>query len=72
MDAQKIDWRFNNHARGPHGFALGKGVPGTVGPVELGNFDELSSNITQIDNWDSFVSLSRLLIFDNAIPVARF
>jgi len=28
MDAQKIDWRFSNHARGPHGFALGKGVPG--------------------------------------------
>jgi len=28
MDAQLIDWRFNNHARGPHGFALGKGVPG--------------------------------------------
>ena len=28
MDAQEIDWRFDNHARGPHGFALGKGVPG--------------------------------------------
>jgi len=22
MDAQGIDWRFNNHARTPHGFAL--------------------------------------------------
>ena len=31
MDAQLIDWRFNNHARGPHGFALGKGVPGDSG-----------------------------------------
>eukprot|EP00913_Durusdinium_trenchii_P019800 g18613.t1 len=28
MDAQSIDWRFHNHARGPHGFALGPGVPG--------------------------------------------
>ena len=28
MDQQEIDWRFNNHARGPHGFGLGKGVPG--------------------------------------------
>lgn len=28
MDAQKIDWRFENHARGPHGFALPKGTPG--------------------------------------------
>ncbi|CAE7199177.1 unnamed protein product [Symbiodinium pilosum] len=28
MDAQGIDWRFENHARGPHGFALPKGSPG--------------------------------------------
>ena len=28
MDEQKIDWRFENHARGPHGFALPKGTPG--------------------------------------------
>mmetsp|Transcript_102385 Transcript_102385/g.298521 ORF Transcript_102385/g.298521 Transcript_102385/m.298521 type:complete len:330 (+) Transcript_102385:59-1048(+) len=26
MNAQGIDWRFNNHARTPHGFALAPGV----------------------------------------------
>lgn len=28
MDENKVDWRFDNHARGPHGFALPKGIPG--------------------------------------------
>lgn len=28
MDAQEIDWRFENHARGPHGFSLARGTPG--------------------------------------------
>lgn len=26
MDAQGIDWRFNNHARTPHSFGLAPGV----------------------------------------------
>ena len=26
MDDAGIDWRFNNHARTPHGFALAPGV----------------------------------------------
>ena len=26
MDEHSIDWRFNNHARTPHGFALAPGV----------------------------------------------
>merc|ERR1711907_810581 len=26
MDAHDIDWRFHNHARTPHGFALAPGV----------------------------------------------
>jgi len=29
MDGQGIDWRFNNHARTPHGFALAPGVIST-------------------------------------------
>lgn len=28
MNANTVDWRFDNHARGPHGFALAKGIPG--------------------------------------------
>lgn len=28
MNEHKVDWRFENHARGPHGFALAKGIPG--------------------------------------------
>merc|ERR550514_484022 len=28
MDDQLIDWRFNNHAQTPHGFALGPECPG--------------------------------------------
>lgn len=30
MDAAGIDWRFNNHARTPHGFALAPGVWSTA------------------------------------------
>lgn len=30
MDANVIDWRFNNHARTPHGFALAPGVWSTA------------------------------------------
>jgi len=33
MDEHNVDWRFVNHARGPHGFALAKGTPG-AGVVE--------------------------------------
>jgi len=28
MDEHDVDWRFENHASGPHGFALAKGCPG--------------------------------------------
>lgn len=30
MDAQGVDWRFNNHARTPHGFALSPGIISTA------------------------------------------
>eukprot|EP00440_Ansanella_granifera_P040116 gb/GFBE01043514.1/.p1 GENE.gb/GFBE01043514.1/~~gb/GFBE01043514.1/.p1 ORF type:complete len:353 (+),score=56.34 gb/GFBE01043514.1/:1-1059(+) len=29
MDSHDVDWRFNNHARTPHGWALGPGVTAT-------------------------------------------
>mmetsp|Transcript_159232 Transcript_159232/g.305490 ORF Transcript_159232/g.305490 Transcript_159232/m.305490 type:complete len:425 (+) Transcript_159232:87-1361(+) len=35
MDEQEIDWRFDNHARTLHGFALAKGVPGGNDYTEL-------------------------------------
>ena len=54
MDAAGIDWRFHNHARTPHGFALRKGTPHMQGHFVGGPF------LQHLHAEESFVSLTFL------------
>jgi len=54
MDAQEIDWRFNNHARTPHGFALAPGVMGHKYSEAADRRSTLSMLSLFMEVWPSF------------------
>ena len=54
MDAQGIDWRVNNHARTPHGFALAPGMWGTAYTEDADRRSTLSMLQLFAEVWPEF------------------
>jgi len=54
MDDQGIDWRFNNHARTPHGFALAPGIISTAYVEAADRRSTLSMLSLFAEVWPSF------------------
>ena len=54
MDAVGIDWRVNNHARTPHGFALAPGMWGTAYHEDADRRSTLSMLQLFAETWPEF------------------
>lgn len=66
MDQARIDWRFNNHARTPHGFALKPGSPGAASPKDPVTI--MNQSMHYVEAADRRSTLSMLSLFAECWP----